>query len=380
VPVTAPRVLDVAVVGGGPAGCAAALSLRSHAPGLDVALLEASAYGESRVGETLPPPAGAVLEHLGVWDAFQAQGHHPAYGTAAAWGSPAPHENEFLFHVRQVGWHLDRAAFDAMLADRASGRGADVRRGARVRDARRGTGGGWTLALCAGESVRARVVVDATGAAASFARRHAGARSTPGDRLAGFIRFFPAPSVEAEGPRPPGHPGTVVEAFADGWWYTAPLPGGARVVACMTDTDVARVLGIADGECWMELLRATAPHVRECTAGLAPPGPVVVRAARSRRLLPAVGTDWIAVGDAASTFDPLSSQGIVKALRSGIFAGYAVGDLLAGGGDAGMRRYAQLIEREFTAYERTRGRYYAEERRWPASEFWRRRQHAALAA
>src|SRR3712207_78079 len=106
------KMIDVAVVGGGPAGCAAALSLRSHAPGLSVTLLEASGYGGERVGETLSPPAATVLEHLGVWDAFRAQGHHEAYGTAAAWGHAVPHENEFLFHVRQVGWHLDRAAFD----------------------------------------------------------------------------------------------------------------------------------------------------------------------------------------------------------------------------------------------------------------------------
>ncbi|HYR12538.1 MAG TPA: tryptophan 7-halogenase, partial [Longimicrobium sp.] len=70
---------DVVVAGGGPAGCAAALALRAHAPGLSVALVEASAYGGERIGETLPPHAAEVLEHLGVGDAFRAQGHHPAY-------------------------------------------------------------------------------------------------------------------------------------------------------------------------------------------------------------------------------------------------------------------------------------------------------------
>ena len=84
------------------------------------------------------------------------------------------------------------------------------------------------------------------------------------------------------------------------------------------------------------------------------------------------------MGDAASTFDPLSSQGILKALRSGIFAAYAAGDLLAKGDEAGMRRYPVFVEREFASFLRARARYYADEARWPEREFWRRRHaHAA---
>jgi flavin-dependent dehydrogenase len=87
------------------------------------------------------------------------------------------------------------------------------------------------------------------------------------------------------------------------------------------------------------------------------------------------------VGDAASTFDPLSSQGILKALRSGIFAAYAAGDLLAKEDDAGMHRYRAFVEREFEGFLRARARYYADEARWPEREFWRRRHaHAARPA
>ncbi|HEX2190709.1 MAG TPA: hypothetical protein VHG51_17505, partial [Longimicrobiaceae bacterium] len=221
----------------------------------------------------------------------------------------------------------------------------------------------WRLRPAGGGELRARFLVDATGSGASVARR-CGARSVAADRLAGFVRFFHD--------RPGSDPRTLVEAFPDGWWYTAALPGGMRVAACMTDSDLGRRLGLAGPDRWSALL-AGAPHVADVLRGAAPSGGVVVRAARSRRLHPPAGDGWVAVGDAVSTFDPLSSQGVLKALRSGVFAAYAVGDLLAGGDASGLERYRRFVADEFAAYLDTRDAYYGEERRWPESEFRRRR-------
>jgi flavin-dependent dehydrogenase len=97
------------------------------------------------------------------------------------------------------------------------------------------------------------------------------------------------------------------------------------------------------------------------------------RACDSQRLEPAAGADWIAAGDAASRFDPLSSQGITKALRSGVFASYAIGDQLAAGDNRGLRRYDRFIHSEFLHYLRTRKEVYRGEQRWPQNEFWSER-------
>jgi flavin-dependent dehydrogenase len=356
---------DVAVVGGGPAGCAAGLALRDHAPGLRVALIEASAYESPRLGETLPPLARRLLEHLGVWGAFRRQGHREVHGTAAAWGSAAPRDRDYLFSTRGNGWHLDRAAFDAMLAEEAAERGVTVLRHTRVLRAGRESGG-WRLGLRGGGLLGARFLVDATGPSAALARG-SGARFAATDRLTGFARLF----EEAAG----GDPRTLVEAFSDGWWYTAGLPGGLRIAACLTDADLARRLRLADPARWTRLLDTTG-SVRDRLRGARCRGPLVVRPAHSRRLEPAAGEGWLAVGDAASLFDPLSAQGIVKGLRSGVFAAYALGDLLARGDPRGLLRYERHVRDEFAGYCRARSRFYAEERRWPDSDFWRRRAAA----
>ena len=50
---------------------------------------------------------------------------------------------------------------------------------------------------------------------------------------------------------------------------------------------------------------------------LANAGNFVARSARSQYLDVEFGPGWIAVGDAAMAYDPLSSQGIAKALGHG---------------------------------------------------------------
>lgn len=355
---------DVAILGGGPGGAATAISLRAHAPELSVVLIEASSYDAPRIGETLPPPARSILEKLNVWQQFRALGARESFGTTVVWGRAAPVDNEFIFMPAQTGWQLDRTSFDAMLGDEAKLRGATVMLDTSVREAQR-SDDGWRLNLSDGCELAARFVVDATGGSASFARR-AGARFVELDRLVGISRFFECSRGDSR---------LTVETFADGWWYTAGLPNGKRIVCCVTDADLAQRLRLSAADVWQRQL-ASGRTIARIVNGCEPCGEVSVRSTNSRLLDPVVDESWLAVGDAASRFDPLSSLGILKALRSGIFASYAIGDWLVRQDDSGLKRYQRFVTEEFRSYTRARAKYYREEQRWPESEFWRRR-HAA---
>ena len=70
----------------------------------------------------------------------------------------------------------------------------------------------------------------------------------------------------------------------------------------------------------------------------------------------------LCVGDAAICYDPLSGQGIVKALRSGIFASYGIADWLRNRDTRGLARYRLMLECEFAAYRRALRDYYAQEK------------------
>lgn len=362
------EVADVAVIGGGPAGAATALALRGRDPSLEVVLVEASTYGEARVGEVLAPHAGALLEELGVYERFLAEGHLAGFGTSSSWGQEELADQDFLFSVHGHGWHLDRRRFDAMLVDEAARRGVTAWLGTRLTGARRGANG-WLLDLAGADrptTLATRFVVDASGRRARFATR-LGARRVVFDYLAGLFVFFDAGPGFAD-PRP------LIEPVEQGWWYSAGLPGDGAVVALMTDSDAVRRLGLGREAAWHAACAATR-HTRRRLHGSTARGTPAIHAASSGRLETVAGDGWLAVGDAASTFDPLSGLGMVKALRHGLWAAFAILDTLAGSAarpNAGERYRRHVID-EFEGYLETREHFYAGERRWPSAPFWRRR-------
>ncbi|HUK14969.1 MAG TPA: tryptophan 7-halogenase [Bryobacteraceae bacterium] len=362
-----PSVFDVAVLGGGPGGLAAALALRRYS-GLSVLVVEKSRYDLPRVGETLAPGIRGLLEYLGVWEAFLADGHLPAFGTAAAWGGCDVATRDFIMTPFGTGWHLDRRRFDHTLARQAEAAGAAVWRPAQAQ-CEPLANGRWRLdVLYSGErrTVEAGFLVDATGKAAAVARA-CGAKRRVVDRMLAVAATVELPASSG------CETTTLVETCEEGWWYSAKLPRAMITVALMSDTDIIQKRRLADSAEWWRLLGAQ-PHTWARVKG--------GRMAGSPRIIPAfsacldatAGQGWAAVGDAAASHDPLSSSGIARALDSGIRAARAIFDLLSTGRADGLREYDQRMREGFERYWEMRQRYYAMEQRWPGSLFWQRRQ------
>ena len=168
----------VVIVGGGTAGCATAIALAARGVE-DVVVIEMQREPGWRIGEAVPPACQAMLSRLGVWDDFLAQGHLPSAGSCASWGKGELGYNDFILAGQGQGFHLDRAAFDAMLFA-AAARGGTCLRGLRLRAAER-RDDGHVLSFEGEDGARTRVMagflVDATGIAASAVRRLGVARN-----------------------------------------------------------------------------------------------------------------------------------------------------------------------------------------------------------
>src|SRR5215472_7781599 len=127
---TEARSVDVAVVGGGPAGLvtAALLARRRRR----VVVFERSRYDAPRPGETLNPLVRASLEPIGAWEDVAASPDLgvPLSGVHSAWGGEDLDWRSSMMHPLGNGLNVDRARFDACLASFAERAGATVVRGA----------------------------------------------------------------------------------------------------------------------------------------------------------------------------------------------------------------------------------------------------------
>jgi len=347
---------DVVVAGGGPAGAVAALDLSRR--GFRVALIEQSAYENPRVGETLPPQMRKPLMELGVWERFLSSEPLESYGIRSSWETPAARHRDFLFNPYGCGWHVDRARFDAMLAGAAADAGAELLLSAHVKSCT------MTDDQCQVDiahdndnvTFSARVLVDATGRKALLASR-LGAQAEVADRLIGAVTFceLSEPAQWA-----------LIETVEEGWWYSAPLPGGRMVFAYMTDSD------LWNADAWHQLIEL-APMTFERAGRKQIPSPSLVVSAGSLVRRPVVGANWIATGDAALAFDPLSGQGVLKSIETGIRCAAAIACHFAGDSSA-FKSYDHWVQETYQAYLSVRHQFYGAVLQWPNSQFWKRRQ------
>jgi len=220
-------------------------------------------------------------------------------------------------------------------------------------------------------AMTAGVMIEAGGRAAPLARR-LGARRRAHDRLVcGWIAGRTSSAGRGAGL-------TFVQATEHGWWYTAPLPRARRVLAFHTDADLPAACSARNPD---ELLQ-TAKTLDELGAVLADAGSFAAEtagytAAHSSTLDPCAGEGWLAAGDAALSFDPISSQGLLNALFTGLAAAEASDRALSGATDA-LSEYRRTIAEIQGAYRRHLALIYGAERRWSAAPFWRRRQSSSI--
>jgi flavin-dependent dehydrogenase len=364
---------DVAVVGGGPAGAVAAYILAGA--GARVALIvrdqPKSALG---IGETVPAQTRALLQRLGL-DFLSPDVHLPSAGTMARWGSDALHYREAILCPYGSGWHLDRRLFEKQLV------AAAVRSGARLIDdcsaiETRRAAAGWEFGIaysgrriCIGSSY----LVDCTGRSARLALA-AGARRKIHDKLIAIWCV----AEQARG-RDDLDQRIYLESAPDGWLYSAKIPRQRRVIVYFTDGDLCRI-ALMRTRANFEAYVAGSFHLQEAADGFEysiVAGPYCVNAA-SARLLQAYGEGWIAAGDAAQSFDPLSSQGIMSAIIGGHNAAAAL--IAAHSSDhSALETYQAELDGQYGAYLTERLGHYRAEQRWNGRPFWQRRQGPHIA-
>lgn len=303
---------DICVIGGGPAGSTAACRLASF--GYRVCLLERDAVPEARSGASLPSSILPLLEVIGVRDRLERAGFLRPERIVVWWADARP-------SVRSLpglpGFHVDRCQFDDILLRNAEASGVTVLRPAHAMRPQRLHGGGWQIPVRhdgSRKEIVAPFLVDAAGSRAVLPGRRI-RNSAP--LLSLFAHWHAPERGQVEG---------CVEAGDNKWLWYAPLGGGKSVAAVFIDPKLLSGTSRADIErVYFDLLRRFRLF-REDEAGCIA-GEVTSCDASSRHAEHAVGSDFVRVGDANLTLDPLSAQGIQSAVVSGLQAAVVINTL-----------------------------------------------------
>ncbi|CAN5755521.1 tryptophan 7-halogenase [soil metagenome] len=363
---------DALIIGGGPAGLATAIMLAQLGK-RTVLVAQSAEQTADKIGESLSPTANPILHQLGVWESFLAGQHRPCFGNQSSWGGLQLDAYDFINDPNGHGWHLDRRLFEEQLQARATNLGVEWLAPATLTQMllvnSQSADAYWQLGVAQGNTEKlltVKFVVDASGRASWFARRQ-GARRLYEDRQVALIAFPTASSATFTDST------SLVEAVPDGWWYSALLPDLRLATSFMTDPDLHERRLATTPKGWHRLLQQTkytAQRVREHGYRLATKPHFV--AADSGCLDQLCGDHWLAVGDAAMRYDPLSAHGLTLALAGGRDAALAISAALAGDGTA-LADYAMRLRLAYDQYAMMRQAFYRVEIRWPAAPYWQRR-------
>src|SRR5438477_7950602 len=296
---------DVAVVGAGPAGTAAALFAARR--GYRVIVVDKQAFPRDKpCGEGLMPGGRPVLRELELEDAIVSGGAPPLHGIQFGLAGQPPVAVPFPEHGgEQAGLGIRRLAFDARLVD-ALGHESRIQfcPQTEARDIRPADGGSACVITAAGE-IRTRVVAVADGLRSPF--RH---------RLGWTV-----------GPRPPHRYGVVahwtMDAPVDPWVritfdrglevYEGPVAGNQRMVALLCYQDRMREFSGRLEARYRAVARALRPALRsaELVGAVSAVGPFWSRATT------VADRGIFLVGDAAGFTDPITAEGVATGLRQG---------------------------------------------------------------
>ena len=309
---------DVAVVGGGPAGAAAAITLARD--GRDVVLVDKARFPRDKCcGDGLTAGALRLLEQLGL-DPATIDSWQPVSDVVVR--SPSGHQVEFPL-PRGQGLYAAvarRVDLDSALLDVARSAGVKVLDGHALLDARNESDR-IVLDVDGIGSVQARYAVGADGMWSPL--RKALDAASPGylGEWHAFRQYFTDVSAAAARDLFVWFEADLLPGYA----WSFPLPDGRANVGfgIQRGGKVARVQDMK--QLWPEILDR--PHIREVLGPTARPEaphkawPIPARVdsvqlTEGRALF---------VGDAACATDPMTGEGIGQALLTGILAARAIG-------------------------------------------------------
>ena len=368
---------DVIVIGGGPAGSAAATMLARK--GWQVTVLERERFPRDHVGESLLPASIPILEELGALPAVENAGFLHKYGATMVWGSG---DNPWSWYFKETSkryphsYQVWRPQFDQILLDNARAQGVTVLENHQVTEVIFDDGEAVGVSFANGDGVtgeaECRFVVDASGQSTLLARHLEWKQWDPFFQNLAVYAYFAGAQPLPE----PNQNNIFIESYRHGWLWSIPLHTGRTSVGAVVDSKTGQE-GIQQNgaKAFLEAQLAQSNHLRVMLENAkidSEPTVVVDWSYTAEKLF---GPGYILAGDAACFVDPLFSSGVHLALMSGVLAAAYVTTALndPSMADEAGQVYQELYLKEYNQF-REMARLFYSSNLTAESYFWEARR------
>ena len=347
---------DAIIMGGGPAGSAAALTLTRA--GRRALVIEKEVFPRFHIGESLLPYNRRLLDALGLMPLMESGGFMRKIGAQFWLGNGSRHVS-FLFangcfNEETAAWQVERSVFDDLLLKEVRRRGVEVWEGRAV-DGYTVEPDRVTVRTADGQAAEARFLIDATGQASFTGVREGLREMHPRHRkvaIFGHFRGVPLPEGDRQGD-------IWIVRLENEWAWLIPLSPEKVSVGLVLDQAAFKQSGLSPDAMFAQLVGSSSV-LRERLGAAERLGPLRAVADYSYTNRRFVGPRLVRVGDAAGFMDPVFSSGVHLAMESGHEAARVVEDALVRGAAMTwrMRRYERWLRRSMRLYFKMIEKFY----------------------
>jgi flavin-dependent dehydrogenase len=323
--------VDVAVIGGGPAGATASTLIAQR--GHNVHVFERDHFPRFHIGESLIPETYWVLKRLNMLDKMKRSAFIKKYSVQFV-GQSGKLSEPFYFmdhkpHECSQTWQVLRSEFDKLMLDNAREHGVKVHEGVRVLEVlfegQRAVGLKLQEEDGTQREVRAKVVVDASGQSHMLSSRFK-IRVVDPDLKKGALWTYYEGAYRDTG-KDEGATLVLSTKGRNGWFWYIPLHNDIISVGIVASFEY--LFNKERGSDYEKIYREELDNCPACRERVAVGRRVSGFYATkdySYKATRCAGDGWVLVGDAYGFLDPLYSSGVLLALRSGEMAADAIAE------------------------------------------------------
>lgn len=353
---------EIVIMGAGPAGLTAAIRLLEM--GHAVALIEQEQFPRPQIGESLSPGVRHIFDYLGAGKLLEDARYLHDIPVRIAWNKGEP----VLLEAGQrgAGLMVDRAHLDAQMLALAIRMGLYIFQPARmVASSFRDDRYELRIQSAAGDlTITGNVVLDGRGRNGAHSRERV-------ELAPASVGIWTHVASHAMPPAARPHEARI-ETVQQGWIWGAPVPGNRYRVMAFTDADLIKEKGPAKS---LQLMLSQARLFSTPQTGRE----LDIKSCVVNAYVHT--TPWhqqfIKIGEAAFTLDPLSSTGVEAAMRFSLQTAVAVHTMLSDGDPAVARAfYESKLADAVASHCRWTSGYYAQSAQSEApSSFWEKRKN-----